>query len=163
MHLSHVAGLVLHWLVLLCCGHGLVDTVQPRQLWLLCWHARLGNVCYLLRYVPSCLVILPGTGLQVHITAGHYATMLICITHLCALEVVADLSVMCVCVTGFPVLMIAYLGAYVHKLVPNVLSFTDFVRRRFGPVVQIYVSLLMLFNSELLRATSACRPALSMT
>ena len=52
------------------------------------------------------------------------------------------------CATGFPVLMIAFLGGYVHSLVPNVLSFTDFVRRRFGPVVQIYVSLLMLFNSE---------------
>jgi Na+/proline symporter len=48
--------------------------------------------------------------------------------------------------SGFPVLMIAFLGGYVHKLVPNVMSFTDFVRRRFGPVVQIYVSLLMLFN-----------------
>lgn len=45
--------------------------------------------------------------------------------------------------------MIAFLGGYVHKLVPNVMSFTDFVKRRFGPVVQIYVSLLMLFNSEL--------------
>jgi Na+/proline symporter len=52
------------------------------------------------------------------------------------------------CATGFPVLMIAFLGGYVHSLVPNVMSFTDFVRRRFGPVVQIYVSLLMLFNSK---------------
>lgn len=48
--------------------------------------------------------------------------------------------------SGLPVLMIAFLGGYVHKLVPNVLSFTDFVYRRFGPAVQVYASLLMLFN-----------------
>ena len=57
-------------------------------------------------------------------------------------------------------LMIAFLGGYVHKLVPNVMSFTDFVKRRFGPVVQIYVSLLMLFNSEPLPASSMCLPVL---
>lgn len=60
-----------------------------------------------------------------------------------------------VCSAGFPVLMIAFLGGYVHSLVPNVLSFTDFVRRRFGPVVQVYVSLLMLFNS------TSCTPLLN--
>mmetsp|Transcript_1562 Transcript_1562/g.4619 ORF Transcript_1562/g.4619 Transcript_1562/m.4619 type:complete len:552 (+) Transcript_1562:384-2039(+) len=48
--------------------------------------------------------------------------------------------------SGFPVLVIAFLGGFVHKLVPNVLSFSDFVQRRFGFTVQIYVSLLMLFN-----------------
>lgn len=60
-----------------------------------------------------------------------------------------------VCSAGFPVLIIAFLGGYVHQLVPNVMSFTDFVRRRFGPFVQIYVSLLMLFNSES-RLSSLC-------
>jgi Na+/proline symporter len=54
------------------------------------------------------------------------------------------------------VLMIAFLGSYVHKLVPNVMSFTDFVKRRFGPVVQIYVSLLMLFNSAPLPESKIC-------
>lgn len=44
---------------------------------------------------------------------------------------------------GFPILMIAFLGGFVHKLVPNVLSFSDFVQRRFGTVVQIVVSILM--------------------
>lgn len=41
--------------------------------------------------------------------------------------------------------MIAFLGGFVHKLVPNVMSFTDFVKRRFGPVVQVYISLLMVW------------------
>lgn len=48
--------------------------------------------------------------------------------------------------SGFPILMIAFLGGFVHKLVPNVLSFSDFVQRRFGTIVQIVVSCLMLFN-----------------
>ena len=33
---------------------------------------------------------------------------------------------------GVPILIIAALGAYIHRLVPDVLSMADFVRRRFG-------------------------------
>ena len=40
-------------------------------------------------------------------------------------------------------LVIAFLGGSVHRLVPNVLSFSDFVQRRFGTAVQIYISVLM--------------------
>ena len=68
--------------------------------------------------------------------------------------------------------MIAFLGGVVHRLVsvvqvmlalgfhsrrqvhnhsldvqvPNVLSFSDFVRRRFGTTVMLYISALTLFN-----------------
>ena len=51
-------------------------------------------------------------------------------------------------------LIIAFIGGYVHKLVPNVMSFTDYVKRRFGPVVQIFISLLMVRWHSLIVAFS---------
>ena len=39
-------------------------------------------------------------------------------------------------VAGLPIILIAFLGGWIHKLVPNICSFTDFTNRRFGPVVQ---------------------------
>ena len=33
---------------------------------------------------------------------------------------------------GMPILIVAFFGGYIHRLVPDVLSFADFVRRRFG-------------------------------
>lgn len=71
----------------------------------------------------------------------------------------ASIEAVCPC-AGFPVLMIAFLGGFVHKLVPNVMSFTDYVKRRFGPVVQIYISLLMVRSSSChLYSCSAITPA----
>lgn len=44
-------------------------------------------------------------------------------------------------------------GSYIHKLVPDVCSFSDFVRRRFGVVVQVYCSMVsMLILSLFLTA-----------
>ena len=40
-------------------------------------------------------------------------------------------------VTGLPIILVAFLGGAIHKLVPNICSFTDFTNRRFGPVVQV--------------------------
>ena len=38
---------------------------------------------------------------------------------------------------GFPILVVALLGSKIHELIPNICSFTDYVRRRFGMVVQV--------------------------
>ncbi len=39
-------------------------------------------------------------------------------------------------IAGLPIILVAFLGGWIHKLVPNICSFTDFTNRRFGPVVQ---------------------------
>ena len=38
---------------------------------------------------------------------------------------------------GLPILIIAFLGSQIHRLVPNICSFTDFTNRRFGMIVQV--------------------------
>ena len=40
-------------------------------------------------------------------------------------------------VEGLPILLVAFLGGAIHRLVPNICSFTDFTYRRFGPFVQV--------------------------
>ncbi|CAI5519513.1 unnamed protein product [Closterium sp. Naga37s-1] len=47
---------------------------------------------------------------------------------------------------GLPIIVVAYFGAVIHRLVPSVVSMADYVRRRFGLVISLYVSGLMLFN-----------------
>lgn len=47
---------------------------------------------------------------------------------------------------GLPILIVAFLGGIIHQLVPTVISMADYVRRRFGLVVSLYVSALMVFN-----------------
>ena len=34
--------------------------------------------------------------------------------------------------SGIPLIVVAWLGSIIHELVPDVLSMSDFVRRRFG-------------------------------
>lgn len=40
--------------------------------------------------------------------------------------------------TGLPILLVAFLGGAIHRLVPNICSFTDYTYRRFGPFVQVH-------------------------
>ncbi|CAI5932331.1 unnamed protein product [Closterium sp. NIES-64] len=47
---------------------------------------------------------------------------------------------------GLPIIIVAWFGAVIHRLVPSVVSMADYVRRRFGLVISLYVSALMLFN-----------------
>ncbi|CAI5529735.1 unnamed protein product [Closterium sp. Naga37s-1] len=47
---------------------------------------------------------------------------------------------------GLPVLLVACVGAAVHRLVPNVVSMADYVRRRFGLPFAVYISLLAVGN-----------------
>lgn len=47
---------------------------------------------------------------------------------------------------GFPLLLIAYVGCVVRNRYPHILSLGDFVRSRYGRVVQWYVSALLVFN-----------------
>ncbi|GJP78331.1 hypothetical protein CLOP_g8651 [Closterium sp. NIES-67] len=48
--------------------------------------------------------------------------------------------------SGLPVLLVAWLGSVVHRLVPDVVSMADYVRRRFGLLFSLYISLLMVLN-----------------
>eukprot|EP00271_Cylindrocystis_brebissonii_P017895 TRINITY_DN4869_c0_g1_i1.p1 TRINITY_DN4869_c0_g1~~TRINITY_DN4869_c0_g1_i1.p1 ORF type:complete len:561 (+),score=86.00 TRINITY_DN4869_c0_g1_i1:264-1946(+) len=48
--------------------------------------------------------------------------------------------------SGFPVIIVAYFGSIIQDLVPNVMSVADFVNRRFGRPLALYVGLLTLFN-----------------
>ncbi|GJP42579.1 hypothetical protein CLOM_g2130 [Closterium sp. NIES-68] len=47
---------------------------------------------------------------------------------------------------GLPIIIVAYFGDVIHRLVPSVVSMADYVRRRFGLGVSLYVAALMLFN-----------------
>lgn len=38
---------------------------------------------------------------------------------------------------GFPILIIAFFGGHIHDLIPDIFSFTDYVKRRFGLVVTV--------------------------
>ncbi|KAK9797380.1 hypothetical protein WJX73_007847 [Symbiochloris irregularis] len=48
--------------------------------------------------------------------------------------------------SGLPVLLIAFLGTFIRNKIPNIMSFSDYVLRRFGWPVQLWVSALMLLN-----------------
>ncbi|KAI0243836.1 hypothetical protein L0F63_007045, partial [Massospora cicadina] len=47
---------------------------------------------------------------------------------------------------GLPILAIALVGDKVQKSMPNVLSFGDYIRYRFGTIPQLYVVLVVVFN-----------------
>eukprot|EP00850_Spirogloea_muscicola_P006407 SM000030S11416 [mRNA] locus=s30:496242:502221:- [translate_table: standard] len=48
--------------------------------------------------------------------------------------------------SGIPIIIIAAFGVYLQKRMPHLQSFTDYVYKRFGRLVQVYVALLVLFN-----------------
>ncbi|KAK9858885.1 hypothetical protein WJX84_001389 [Apatococcus fuscideae] len=48
--------------------------------------------------------------------------------------------------SGVPILIQAYLGIAIQKRLPMVTSFTDFVQRRFGTPVMMWVALIMMLN-----------------
>ncbi|KAJ1561174.1 hypothetical protein HK096_005732 [Nowakowskiella sp. JEL0078] len=50
---------------------------------------------------------------------------------------------------GLPIILIAHIGSIIQKTYPNILSLGDFVHRRFGLVMRVYVCLFMLFNMSI--------------
>nr|KAJ3420857.1 hypothetical protein HK105_005122 [Polyrhizophydium stewartii] len=48
--------------------------------------------------------------------------------------------------TGAPLVMIAFMGSYIRKNVPQATSIASFGRWRFGTVVELFIMLLVLFN-----------------
>ena len=51
--------------------------------------------------------------------------------------------------SALPILFIAFTGQIIKRRYPQVLSISDYVRMRFGRVVESYVALLVLTNSGL--------------
>lgn len=51
--------------------------------------------------------------------------------------------------SGFPVIIIAFFGKLVQDKVPSASSAADYVNWRFGPLAQLYVVLLILFNMSM--------------
>ncbi|KAI8928060.1 hypothetical protein BC831DRAFT_450236 [Entophlyctis helioformis] len=47
---------------------------------------------------------------------------------------------------GFPLIMVAYMGGYIRKNVPNATSVTSFAYWRFGRAGELFVALLVLLN-----------------
>ena len=47
------------------------------------------------------------------------------------------LSIMLTFDVGLPIILVAFLGGAIHRLIPNICSFTDYSYRRFGPIVQV--------------------------
>lgn len=48
--------------------------------------------------------------------------------------------------SGFPIMVIAFFGGVIQRRVPHILSFADYINRRFGRIVSWYVAALLLFN-----------------
>lgn len=65
-------------------------------------------------------------------------------------------------VAGFPILVIAFLGSKIHELLPDIYSFTDYVHRRFGAVMQVRssnsVAPAAMCTMRLLRHACLMRP-----
>ncbi|KAJ3128640.1 hypothetical protein HK098_003847 [Nowakowskiella sp. JEL0407] len=50
---------------------------------------------------------------------------------------------------GIPIVIIAHVGSYIQSKYPNILSLGDFVHRRYGKFMQVYVCLFMLFQMSI--------------
>ena len=48
--------------------------------------------------------------------------------------------------TGLPIVLVAYLGILIRSQYPHALSLGDFCKRRFGPNVECFVTILVFFN-----------------
>lgn len=51
--------------------------------------------------------------------------------------------------SGLPIIMIAAFGAKLQERFPHILSASDFTRARFGPVSQLLIILLTIFNMSI--------------
>jgi solute:Na+ symporter, SSS family len=51
--------------------------------------------------------------------------------------------------SGIPIIVIAFFGKIVQDKVPNASSAADFVNWRFGPLAQLYVVILLMFNMSM--------------
>jgi amino acid permease len=47
---------------------------------------------------------------------------------------------------GLPIILVAYLGTHIKERYPKVSSLGQFTRERFGPAVELLVTLLVIFN-----------------